>query len=150
RLALPGAARDGGPDDVEMITYNGRLVGPTIRVQRGTTVKINLKNELPADDAPPVTVDPDQEDQPHDLHTTNLHTHGLHVSPRGDSDNVFREIPPGASFQYSFTIPADHPAGTFWYHPHKHGSVAYQLANGLAGALIVEGGSPPGAPRDLE
>lgn len=31
------------------------------------------------------------------------------------------------------------PAGTYWYHPHKHGSVASQVANGLAGAIIVRG-----------
>src|SRR5436190_23993 len=34
--------------------------------------------------------------------------------------------------------------------PHTHGSVAYQMANGMAGALIVEGRSPSGNVRDLE
>lgn len=150
KIALPGAAQDGGPQEVEMITYNGRLIGPTIRVRRGTTLKIKVINELPKTGEPPVTVDPNQEDEPHDLYTTNLHTHGLHVSPAGNSDNVFREIPPGASFQYTYTIPPDHPAGTFWYHPHKHGAVAYQIANGMAGALIVEGGGSDGKVRDLE
>jgi hypothetical protein len=150
RIALPGAAREGGPEEAEMLTYNGRPVGPTIRVRRGTTLKINLINELPGTGAPPVTVDPEQADQPHDLYTTNLHSHGLHVSPQGNSDDVFREIPPGGSFQYRFTIPADHPAGTFWYHPHKHGSVAYQMANGMAGALIVEGDGTSGPVQDLE
>ncbi len=29
--------------------------------------------------------------------------------------------------------------GTHWYHSHKHGSTALNLANGLAGALIIEG-----------
>ena len=29
--------------------------------------------------------------------------------------------------------------GTFWYHPHKHGSTALQVGNGLAGAIIIEG-----------
>jgi FtsP/CotA-like multicopper oxidase with cupredoxin domain len=29
--------------------------------------------------------------------------------------------------------------GTHWYHAHKHGSTALNLANGMAGALIVEG-----------
>jgi FtsP/CotA-like multicopper oxidase with cupredoxin domain/peroxiredoxin len=144
-----GAARAGGPNEVEAITYNGRLVGPTIRVRRGTTVKITVTNDLPATGAPAVTVAPGQEDPPHDLFTTNLHTHGLHVSPEGNSDNVFREIAPGGSFEYAFKIPADHPCGTFWYHPHKHGAVAYQMANGMAGALIVEGG-PAGAVPALD
>ena len=35
-------------------------------------------------------------------------------------------------------IPDDHQTGTFWYHPHKHGSVSYQLFGGMAGMLIVE------------
>jgi len=29
--------------------------------------------------------------------------------------------------------------GTHWYHAHKHGSTALNLANGMAGALIIEG-----------
>jgi FtsP/CotA-like multicopper oxidase with cupredoxin domain len=29
--------------------------------------------------------------------------------------------------------------GTHWYHAHKHGSTAMNLANGMAGALIIEG-----------
>jgi FtsP/CotA-like multicopper oxidase with cupredoxin domain len=29
--------------------------------------------------------------------------------------------------------------GTHWYHAHKHGSVALQLMNGMAGAFIIEG-----------
>jgi len=90
-----------------------RLVGPTIRVRRGTTLRINVINDLPKTGQPPVTVNAGPDDEPHDLYTTNLHTHGLHVSPIGNSDNVFREIPPGSSFQYAFTIPADHPTGHF-------------------------------------
>jgi FtsP/CotA-like multicopper oxidase with cupredoxin domain len=31
------------------------------------------------------------------------------------------------------------PAGTYWYHPHKHGSVAYQVSNGLVGMMVVRG-----------
>src|SRR5262249_9215650 len=29
--------------------------------------------------------------------------------------------------------------GTHWYHAHKHGSTTLNLANGMAGALIIEG-----------
>ena len=35
-------------------------------------------------------------------------------------------------------IPKDHPAGTFWYHAHKHGSTAAQVSSGVAGALIID------------
>ncbi len=37
-------------------------------------------------------------------------------------------------------IPYRHQSGTFWYHPHKHGAVTYQMFRGIAGVLIVEGG----------
>ncbi|MBV8382334.1 MAG: multicopper oxidase domain-containing protein [Planctomycetaceae bacterium] len=77
---------------------------------------------------------------PHGFNTTNLHTHGLHVSPVGNSDNVFLELGPGQEFPLEIKIPRNHHPGTFWYHAHKHGSVALQLASGMAGALIVEGG----------
>ena len=84
---------------------------------------------------------PDKLNIPHGWNCTNLHTHGLHVSPEDLADNIFVEIPPGGfEHAYEYCIPKNHVAGTFWYHAHKHGSVAMQVTNGLAGALIVEGG----------
>jgi len=56
---------------------------------------------------------------------------------------------PGNQFEFEFQLPKNHVSGTFWFHPHKHGSVAYQLSNGVAGALIVEG-SPDDDIFDLE
>src|SRR4029077_14427004 len=52
-------------------------------------------------------------------------------------------INPGVSFQYEYNIPPDHPAGTFWYHSHRHGSTALQVSSGMAGALIVRGDRLP-------
>src|SRR5690606_13518743 len=75
----------------------------------------------------------------HDWSTTNLHTHGLHVSPVGNSDNVFLSILPGEVQDYEIEIPDDHPGGLFWYHPHHHGGVCQQVRAGMAGALIVRG-----------
>ena len=49
------------------------------------------------------------------------------------------DIPPGGNFQYEYKIPANHVAGTFWYHPHRHGSSSMQLFGGMTGALIIEG-----------
>ena len=69
---------------------------------------------------------------------TNIHLHGLHVSPEGDGDNIFRQCSPQQSLAYQYKIPLDHLSGTFWYHPHFHGSSSLQLASGMAGALIVE------------
>lgn len=37
-----------------------------------------------------------------------------------------------------YTIPCDHAGGTFWYHPHHHGSTSLQMGGGAMGALIIE------------
>jgi len=97
-------------------TYNGSFPGPTIRVREGERVRLSLTNRT--GDA------------------TNLHTHGLHVDPA--IDDPFLSIAPGDTWVYEFDVPSG-AAGTHWYHPHVHGSVARQLFEGLAGALIVEG-----------
>jgi len=137
------------------LSFNGQPVGPTIRVRRGATFRIHLKNDLPngvVNHRPGVgtgfPANPKAE-MPTDLCITNLHPHGLHVSPNDPADNIFRHIGPGEEQTFEYGLPKDHPSGTFWYHPHKHGSVAYQLSNGLAGALIVEG-SPNDGIDDLE
>ena len=58
---------------------------------------------------------------------------------RGISDNIFRSMEPGQSYDIEIAIPRDHPSGTYWYHPHHHGSADVQMTRGMAGALIVEG-----------
>lgn len=79
---------------------------------------------------------------------TNLHVHGLHVSPEDNGDNPFVSIAPGDSFDYDFSLPDDHPPGTYWYHPHRHGHVADQLAAGLYGAIVVEDPDPVPVARE--
>jgi FtsP/CotA-like multicopper oxidase with cupredoxin domain len=120
------------------------FVAPTIEIFPGETVRITLNNDrLPAD--------PNCPSSNHDINIpncfnrTNLHAHGLWVSPTGNSDNVLLSINQGVSFQYEYNIPPDHPAGTYWYHPHRHGSTALQVSSGMAGVLIVRGGRLPGA-----
>ena len=98
--------------------YNGGLPGPTLRLRPGDRLQVQLVNRL---DAP-----------------TNLHVHGLVVSPEGNSDNVFVTLQPGESFDYDYRLPADHPPGVYWYHPHHHGMVADQVFGGLYGAIVVE------------
>jgi FtsP/CotA-like multicopper oxidase with cupredoxin domain len=61
------------------------------------------------------------------------------VDPGGIADNIFRSMEPGQSYDIEIAIPANHPSGTFWYHPHHHGSADVQMTSGMAGALIVEG-----------
>ena len=133
-------------DEVKLRSYNGRLVGPTIEARPGDTLNILLDNQLPPEPMPESTSGSHDgpsgshdTNTPHGFNTTNIHTHGLHVSPAGNSDNVMLAIGPGQKFQYEIKIPSDHPAGTYWYHAHKHGSVALQLASGMAGAVIIRG-----------
>ena len=121
---------------VHLRVYNNKLIGPTLRAKPGDTLRITLDNMLPLN---PITTTHDL-DTPHDFNTTNLHTHGLHVSPVGNSDNVLLEIQPQTTFEFEIKIPPDHPPGTYWYHPHNHGSTALQVSSGMEGALIVEGG----------
>ncbi|MBR0872251.1 multicopper oxidase domain-containing protein [Bradyrhizobium tropiciagri] len=127
------------------------FVAPTIEIFPGETVRITLNNDkLPADPkCPPGNSDVND---PNCFNRTNLHAHGLWVSPTGNSDNVLLSINQGVSFQYEYNIPPDHPAGTYWYHPHRHGSTALQVSSGMAGVLIVRGSRLPGAdmPGDVD
>jgi FtsP/CotA-like multicopper oxidase with cupredoxin domain/peroxiredoxin len=121
---------------VHLRSYNGSLVGPTLRAKPGDVLRIRVENRLPQLPEVPVHV----VNVPHALNSTNIHTHGLHVSPEGNSDNIYLDIKPGQTQDYEIRIPQGHVAGTFWYHPHRHGSVALQVSSGLSGALIIEGG----------
>lgn len=119
-------------------SYNGKLIGPTLVARPGDTLKIRLNNLLPPDSVHCHHGNPDCDPhKPHNFNTTNLHTHGLHVDPTGRSDNVFISLHSGESMDYEIHIPEDHPAGTFWYHAHLHGSTTVQVGSGMHGALIV-------------
>lgn len=67
----------------------------------------------------------------------NLHVHGLHVSPKGNSDNVLLHIPDGMANTYTYNIPKNHPQGAYWYHSHLHGLTAAQVYTGLVGLLAI-------------
>ncbi len=108
--------------------YNASLPGPTLRLRPGDRLQVRLVNRLET--------------------TTNLHVHGLHVSPQGNSDNVFISVEPGESFDYDYQLPEDHPPGVYWYHPHHHGMVADQVSRGLYGAIIVEDPDPIAVTRE--
>ncbi|MGW2371041.1 multicopper oxidase family protein [Kitasatospora sp. NPDC001683] len=123
-------------------SYTGSYVAPTLHTAPGSTVTVHLVNHLPV--------------------ATNLHFHGLHVSPEGQSDDPFLCVAPGADTTYRLAIPADHAQGTFWYHSHAMGTscpapgapgtsgssdmtgmtdmtgdVENQIFAGLSGALII-------------
>ncbi|MFF5184197.1 multicopper oxidase family protein [Streptomyces sp. NPDC000345] len=132
-----------GVGTVRTRTYEGSVPGPTLRVRPGDSLEITHVNALPPNTGPQhhgaaLNV-------PHGFNTVNLHLHGMHVDPTGEADNVFRSFEPSdtpgrtKTYRSVVDVPANHPAGTFWYHPHHHGATATQLLNGLAGVLIVEG-----------
>ncbi|TFD91165.1 multicopper oxidase family protein [Cryobacterium serini] len=114
--------------DVRALSYNGGVPGPTLRIRAGDTLSVSLRNGL---------ADP-----------SNLHVHGLHVSPENNSDNMFVTVAAGDSFDYQYELPANHPPGVYWYHPHHHGFAADQVFGGLYGAIIVEDPDPIPASRE--
>jgi len=114
--------------------FNGDIVGPTLRVSPGTAFTITLTNSLTASGFDTSSL----HNQFRTIDTTNLHTHGLHISGDAPGDDVFTEVAAGASNTYSYTLPANHMGGTHWYHPHHHGSTAIHAGGGACGALIVE------------
>ncbi|HWG08270.1 MAG TPA: multicopper oxidase family protein [Solirubrobacteraceae bacterium] len=116
--ALGRVPLDGRP--VTALSYDGSIPGPTLVICAGDHVTVHLKNDL--------------------TEPTNLHTHGFHVSPEANHDNIFERIEPGQSFTYEYDIPRDMPAGSYWYHPHLHMFVEPQIFAGLAGAIVQEGG----------
>jgi FtsP/CotA-like multicopper oxidase with cupredoxin domain len=130
----PATIDIGAAQPIATFAYDGAIPGAVWSLRPGQTLRIDLQNQLP-----PLDHEAMEMDRPHQWTTTNLHTHGLHVSPVGDGDNPFVTIEPGGSHRYEIEIPKDHTGGLFWYHPHRHGGVAQQIRGGMAGAIIVRG-----------
>lgn len=100
-------------------TYNGEYMPPTLRFRPGDRLELAMENRL---------------GEP-----TNLHVHGLHVSPSGNSDNVITtHIHPGQTFHYNYQFPGDLAAGTYWYHSHMHTRSESQVAGGMSGIIVVD------------
>ncbi len=97
-------------------SYDGAFPGPLVRLREGDHVRLTFVNRLDE--------------------MTNLHLHGLHIPPA--VDDPFAHIMPGEARLYEFTVPAG-AAGTYWYHPHHHGTLDRQIRGGLVGALVVDG-----------
>lgn len=150
--------RTGQEDEVHLRSYLGAggdpdypFMAPTISLYPGETFRITLDNKLPIND-PSCGGQRDDPNIPHCFNSTNLHAHGLWISPAGNSDNVLLRVNPNVQFQYEYNIPADHPAGTYWYHPYLHSSTALQVSSGMVGALIIRGTRLPaaGQPGDID
>eukprot|EP00941_MAST-03F_sp_MAST-3F-sp1_P005180 g5180.t1 len=120
------------------------IPGPTLVLQQGDKLRITLKNKL----------EENKKCETCDIlnwfrkpNTTNIHVHGLHVSPMNSTvlgeehmfgDNVLVAVEPGETAEYSYQIPDDHNIGSYWYHPHFHGSTGLQVGGGAAGMIIIQ------------
>jgi L-ascorbate oxidase len=149
-----------GANDCPAVSGSPNLYGGTLlQLSQGDTLKNHLVNKLP-----PIT-DSDHAQDPDEaflaLNPTNIHTHGLLVSPRYPSksdptygDNVFvltfnsangtpvvsphiHGVVAFDSTDYSIKIPAHHPSGLYWFHPHAHGIALNQVSAGMAGIITI-------------
>ncbi len=102
------------------MVFNGDYAAPVIRINAGGQMNIRFQNLAPQ--------------QP-----SNVHTHGMNVSPQGNSDNVFVQVEPENCFSYQINVPETQDYGLNWYHSHMMGLAETQVFNGLSGGLIVNG-----------
>jgi suppressor of ftsI len=113
--------------------YRGNNTPPVIRVQPGTVLNVKYKNELAAQSKEECVGHPC-------MQMTNLHFHGLHVSPNAPQDDALDMMAsPGQTLHYSVQVPPQQPPGLYWYHTHPHGESYVQDLDGMSGAIIVEG-----------
>lgn len=113
--------------------YAGEPVPPVIRVNPGDLIRVHYVNALPAKSTEECATGPC-------MNMTNLHFHGLHVSPNSPQDDVLSMMAmPGQSLDYRVVIPSYAPPGLYWYHTHPHGESARQDLDGMSGAIVVEG-----------
>lgn len=113
---------DDGPA-TETWGVDGSYLGPTLRLQRGDEIEVDVANHLPE--------------------ASSLHWHGMHLPPAMDG-GPHQMIAPGEAWAPTWTV--DQPAATLWYHPHPHGATAEHVHNGVSGMVIVD---DPDAPVDL-
>lgn len=126
--AKAARARLRPPTDTDVLAYDGTVPGPLLRVRRGASVSVRLKNALA---------------QP-----TTLTWHGVRNldAINGVAGLTQPAVPPGGTFDYRFTPP---DAGTYWYHPQAAPDTFEQIARGLHGLLIVDEAEPPPVDEDL-
>lgn len=95
--------------------YNSSFLGPVMKLKKGQTTHIKLKNSL------------DEE--------TTFHWHGLIIA--GDADGgPHNVIQPGEEKEITFEVKQDR--ATLWFHPHPKGKTAKQVFEGLAGLMYIE------------
>jgi FtsP/CotA-like multicopper oxidase with cupredoxin domain len=114
-LRVGPVAKRLGDTVVRMLGYNGSVPGPTLKVQQGSELIVEVENQG-------------------DLDTT-VHWHGLRLENRYDGvpHETQAPIPVGGRFTYRIQFP---DAGLYWYHPHIREDYTQEL--GLYGNILVE------------
>lgn len=118
------------------------IPGPTLRMTPGKKYVVQFENHSPYE------AKSDVHNNFKDPNVTNVHTHGLHISPAGPSDNVLRFFEGGTGGDYIYDIPAQHMGGTYWYHAHHHGATFLQVATGALGSIVIDDGND-GLPENV-
>src|SRR5205807_7121951 len=132
RLSLTLHAAIAG-DGKNSFYFHGQPNAPTLRLSPGDQLKITYVNDLPASPKESCAITPCMD-------MTNLHFHGLTVSPDAPQDDVLDMMAmPGQALRYTVQIPKDHPPGLYWYHTHPHGESHRQVLDGMSGAIVIEG-----------
>ena len=107
-----------GEATVRMLAYNGSIPGPTLKVQQGSEIEVNVINDG-------------------DLEAT-VHWHGLRLENRYDGTHETQEpIQVGASTRSRVTFP---DPGLYWYHPHIREDYGQEM--GLYGNVLVVPSDP--------
>ncbi|MBO0728431.1 MAG: multicopper oxidase family protein [Acidimicrobiaceae bacterium] len=114
-LRIAAVAKNLGDRRVRMLSYNGSIPGPTLRVRQGSEVVVQVDN------------DGDTE--------ATIHWHGLRLDNAYDGVpfETQRPIEIGGRFTYRLRFP---DPGLYWYHPHIRED--YGLDMGLYGNIVVE------------
>jgi FtsP/CotA-like multicopper oxidase with cupredoxin domain len=99
--------------DVEAMTINGSIPGPTLKFREGDLARINVRNEMDVE--------------------TSIHWHGILLPNLQDGAPYLTTPPimPGAAFTYEFPIKQ---SGTYWYHSHT----GLQEQRGVYGSIVIE------------
>lgn len=113
--------------------FDDKPVPPTIRVLPGDVIRLTFVNDLPAHSTEQCALGPC-------ANHSNLHFHGLHVSPNSPQDDVLTMMAmPGETLQYRVEVPSYAAPGLYWYHTHPHGESAQQDLDGMSGAIVIDG-----------
>ena len=110
--------------ETETSGYNGNFLGPTLLMQKGDSVVINVTNTMPF--------------------ATTTHWHGMHL-PAVMDGGPHQLIEQNTTWVATWRI--KNRASTYWYHPHPHPdgfpidtlkATGWQVYQGMTGMLIVK------------